>query len=156
MAENALAVIAQQFGVALLPDEGGYRHRMHVKSETSSRLYVVSQRVSDGEWCCGCRGWISHRRCKHLQAMLPALRRLGAPAAAKAAPTPSRAANPQPQPSSPRVAETLPAMEAIRQIPRQRQTQASLNSQLRSLREAAQRLGLYDAADFLRDTLERR
>ena len=35
------------------------------------------------------------------------------------------------------------------------QTQRSLEEQLRDLREVANRLGLYDAADYLRLTLER-
>jgi len=43
----------------------------------------------------------------------------------------------------------LPNEEAARAIPRQPQTQASLDDQLKTLRIAANRLGLYDAADFL-------
>jgi len=50
---------------------------------------------------------------------------------------------------------SLPNIEAVRAIHRQPQTQAALNDQLTALREAAQRLGLYDAADFIRDVLER-
>lgn len=45
---------------------------------------------------------------------------------------------------------TSGALEAIKQIPQVGQTQASLNEQLRLLRMAANKLGLYDAADYLR------
>ena len=39
-------------------------------------------------------------------------------------------------------------------IPQQPQVQYSLTAQLSELRFAANRLGLYDAADFIRDRLE--
>ena len=41
----------------------------------------------------------------------------------------------------------LPTLDAIKAIPRQPQTQVALHSQLISLQEAANRLGLHDAAD---------
>lgn len=43
-----------------------------------------------------------------------------------------------------------PALKAANEIPQQRQTQMALNDQLRILRVAANKLGLYDAADFIR------
>lgn len=39
--------------------------------------------------------------------------------------------------------------EVLKSIPQQRQTQAALNDQLFDLIAVANRLGLYDAADFL-------
>ena len=39
--------------------------------------------------------------------------------------------------------------EAIKCIPKQHQSQQSLNDQLRALVSVANRLGLYDAADYL-------
>jgi hypothetical protein len=45
---------------------------------------------------------------------------------------------------------SIPAMDVIARIPQQVQSQCSLTSQLLALREAANRLGLYDAADALR------
>lgn len=44
-------------------------NRIEIKSATSSRVYVVAQRVSTGLWECSCPGWKSRRRCKHLAAM---------------------------------------------------------------------------------------
>lgn len=44
----------------------------------------------------------------------------------------------------------LPALEVINAIPLQPQTQVALHAQLISLWEAANRLGLHDAADYLR------
>jgi len=48
---------------------------------------------------------------------------------------------------------SLPAIEAIKLIPQQPQTQVALDDQLRALQLAATRLGLYDAADYLRRSL---
>lgn len=44
---------------------------------------------------------------------------------------------------------TLPA-DITKAIPQQRQSQAALNDQLFDLAHVANRLGLYDAADYLR------
>lgn len=56
-----------------LPDTKTHDHRCEIQSESSSRKYVVSRKTSTGEWQCSCMGWITHRTCKHLKAMLPAL-----------------------------------------------------------------------------------
>ena len=42
------------------------------------------------------------------------------------------------------------ALEVAKQIPQITQTQMALNDQLKILRIAANKLGLYDAADFIR------
>jgi hypothetical protein len=42
------------------------------------------------------------------------------------------------------------ALDVAKQIPQMPQTQMALNDQLEILRIAANRLGLYDAADFIR------
>lgn len=52
-----------------LPDKGRWRHRFHVKSETSNHLYVVSQDKDKKFWACSCLGWITRRYCKHLTEM---------------------------------------------------------------------------------------
>lgn len=65
---------ANSLGLSILPDKRGWTNRIQIKSESSTRLYVVAQRQSNGEWGCSCPGWIFHRNCKHLRAMLPALR----------------------------------------------------------------------------------
>jgi hypothetical protein len=48
-------------------------NRTEIKSETSGRVYVVSQHATKRYWACSCPGWRAHRRCKHLE-------RLGLPA----------------------------------------------------------------------------
>ena len=153
MPETALT-IARQFGVKLLADTDDYRHRILINSESSTRQYIVSWRISTGEWCCGCRGWLNPRHCKHLTAMMQELRTLDAPQ--RGAPTTTASPSSRPSRKPILVEESLPAIDVVHQIPRQPQSQAALNSQLKSLQEAAQRLGLYDAADFIRITLDRR
>jgi len=54
---------------ALLPDNAQWKHRMQIKSESSGRVYVVSQNKASGGWGCSCPGWITHRTCKHLKAL---------------------------------------------------------------------------------------
>jgi hypothetical protein len=41
-------------------------NRIEIKSETSDRVYVVSQHAEKRFWACSCPGWKSHRKCKHL------------------------------------------------------------------------------------------
>ena len=59
--------------VEFLPDNGYYRCRFTVRSDTSDQVYTVSFNSSpglgrDGYWCCSCRGCITHGHCKHLRA----------------------------------------------------------------------------------------
>lgn len=83
---NTIEKIAAQLGTELLPDNGSHKNRMEIHSETSSRVYIVAQNnrhgVDHGRWECSCMGWIRHRNCKHLKAMVPSLRLLEAPKAA--------------------------------------------------------------------------
>lgn len=78
--KSDLALILQEFNeVTFLPDTESHRFRMEVPSSSSDRMYVVSQNkrgVHAGRWECGCRGWITHRNCKHLKEMLPALQQI--------------------------------------------------------------------------------
>lgn len=46
--------------------------------------------------------------------------------------------------------------EILRAIPQQPQRQDGTNDQLRDLRDFAVRLGMYDAADLIRNILERK
>jgi hypothetical protein len=41
-------------------------NRTEVRSETSDRLYVVSQHAAKRFWACSCPAWRTRRRCKHL------------------------------------------------------------------------------------------
>ena len=72
MASSALAVI-QSVGAEPLPENRDYKHRMQIRSESSSRLYIVAMHRGTGEWKCSCMGWIRFRHCKHLDTMRPAL-----------------------------------------------------------------------------------
>lgn len=52
-----------------LPDTATHVNRFQIKSESSDSLYTIAQSRSGGWWSCGCRGWIRHKNCKHLQAL---------------------------------------------------------------------------------------
>jgi len=76
MNRQALVIVANRLGATLLPDNAAWQHRFEIKSSSSSRLYTVAQRKSDGVWGCSCPGWKSHRKCKHLSSMMPALQQI--------------------------------------------------------------------------------
>jgi|APGre2960657505_1045072.scaffolds.fasta_scaffold00659_7 predicted nucleic acid-binding Zn finger protein len=80
--QNALQVIAQAIDAQVLPDNKTHTHRFEIKSSSSDRLYVVAKSRSNGDWACSCPGWIHARNgvrnCKHLKAILPALKALDA------------------------------------------------------------------------------
>lgn len=61
-----------------LEESTTHRHRFEINSESSDRVYVVSQRKSTGGWECGCRGWIRHRHCKHIATLQPLLEQIAA------------------------------------------------------------------------------
>lgn len=71
-----VAEIAAQIGSSLMPDTGTHFNRFTVESQTSSKVYVVSQRRSSGGWECGCQGWTRWRHCKHLADILSRLAEL--------------------------------------------------------------------------------
>lgn len=52
-----------------LPDLGQWTNRFEIKSQSSNRLYVVSQHKDRRHWGCSCPGWITGRKCKHLAAL---------------------------------------------------------------------------------------
>jgi hypothetical protein len=52
-----------------LPDNAQWTNRFYVRSASTSNLYTVAQNKSGRWWACSCRGWIAHKRCKHLRAM---------------------------------------------------------------------------------------
>jgi len=53
----------------LLPANGQWENRFHVRSASSNRKYVVSQNKDKRHWGCSCRGWTTHRKCKHLTSL---------------------------------------------------------------------------------------
>lgn len=70
--QNGLVVIRVNAS-ALMPDNAQWTNRMSIRSESSDRMYTVSQNKSGKFWGCSCMGWIRHKNCKHLRALgLPA------------------------------------------------------------------------------------
>ena len=70
---QALVIVANQIGATILPDNAQWTNRIEIRSSTSSRLYIVAQNKKTGEFACSCPGWLSHRHCRHLDAMTPLL-----------------------------------------------------------------------------------
>lgn len=50
-----------------LPDKNQWTNRFEIKSESSDRVYVISQHKDKRHWACSCPAWITRRYCKHLQ-----------------------------------------------------------------------------------------
>ena len=67
LAARAKARSESEFGK--LEDGPRYKNRFIVKSESSGNKYTVSWDTATHQWCCSCRGWVGHRKCKHLQSM---------------------------------------------------------------------------------------
>jgi len=65
--------IAAQIGSSLDDNNAQWINRFMVKSTSSSSVYRVAQRRSDGSWGCDCWGWKRHRKCKHLTDILARL-----------------------------------------------------------------------------------
>ena len=49
-----------------LPDNDQWTHRFEIHSETSNRVYIVSQNKANRHWGCSCMAWRTRRYCKHL------------------------------------------------------------------------------------------
>jgi hypothetical protein len=52
-----------------LPDNDQWQLRFEVKSETSDRIYIISQNKKKKHWGCSCFAYRRYRKCKHLQAI---------------------------------------------------------------------------------------
>ncbi len=53
----------------MLPDNAQWTNRFHIRSATTDSLYTIAQHKSGRHWACSCRGWIRHRKCKHLNGL---------------------------------------------------------------------------------------
>jgi len=49
-----------------LEDNAQWTNRFEVRSESSDRIYIVSQHKAKRHWGCSCPGWRTRRKCKHL------------------------------------------------------------------------------------------
>ncbi len=57
-----------------LPDNAQWENRFQIRSETSSRVYIVSQHKKKRHWGCSCPSYRVRRYCKHLRTIgLPCL-----------------------------------------------------------------------------------
>lgn len=73
---NALVeALAREVGARALPDDQRYKNKLEIRSESSTRLYVVSWDTATTQWACSCPGWLRFRRCKHIATMRPSLER---------------------------------------------------------------------------------
>ncbi len=69
---QSLPTLYVESGV-ILQDNDQYTNRFEIESESSNRVYIVSQNKKKRHWCCSCMGWKRFRKCKHLGALnLPA------------------------------------------------------------------------------------
>ena len=56
-------------GTVMLPDNDQWENRFEIRSQSSNRVYIISQNIKKRHWACSCPGWRIHRNCKHLQAI---------------------------------------------------------------------------------------
>ena len=64
-----LPVLRKPTGSINLPDNDQWENRFEIKSETSGRVYIVSQHKTGRFWGCSCPAWRTRRACKHLRAI---------------------------------------------------------------------------------------
>lgn len=74
--DKQYALALRDIGADPLPENAQWKNRMHIRSESSDRLYVVAQNKATKQWACSCMGWKRWRTCKHLTTMVPALDRI--------------------------------------------------------------------------------
>lgn len=61
-----LPEIQVPMGGEILPDSNVWINRFTVPSDSSNAEYVIAQHRNKRWWACSCRGFTSHRKCKHL------------------------------------------------------------------------------------------
>lgn len=74
---TALSTVISSAGGELLPATASHDIRFEVPSSDGSRAYVIARcakGVNKGQFQCGCPGWITRRKCKHLSAIGPSLK----------------------------------------------------------------------------------
>ncbi len=71
MTSLALKKACKDVGVVFLEDTNTHQHRMEINSETSDKIYIVSQTKKAGIWQCACWGFRRWQHCKHLSTIVP-------------------------------------------------------------------------------------
>jgi hypothetical protein len=69
MSARNLPVVRIAPGAVMLPDNDQWTNRFEIRSESSNRVYTVSQHKTKKHWGCSCPGWRTRRSCKHLKAV---------------------------------------------------------------------------------------
>jgi hypothetical protein len=59
--KNNLPVLRRPAGSIALPDNAQWTNRFEIRSESSNRVYVVSQNIKKRHWGCSCPGWRTRR-----------------------------------------------------------------------------------------------
>ena len=62
-----LPILRRPSGSVALPDGAQWCNRFEIRSETSDRVYIVSQNIKKRHWACSCPAYRTRRYCKHLQ-----------------------------------------------------------------------------------------
>jgi hypothetical protein len=63
------AIIKLPRNTPILPDNKLWTNRFEIKSETTDRIYIVSQNIEKRHWACSCPAWKTRRYCKHLESI---------------------------------------------------------------------------------------
>ncbi len=62
-----LPVLKLPNNTPMLPNTNSWINRFEIHSETSNRIYVISQNKKRRHWGCSCPAYRTRRRCKHLE-----------------------------------------------------------------------------------------
>jgi len=66
MSTTMLPTIRKPNGAVALPDNAQWTNRFEIRSESSGRIYIISQNINKRHWGCSCPAWRTRRKCKHL------------------------------------------------------------------------------------------
>lgn len=64
-----IPILRKPVGSIALEDNDQWCNRFEVRSETSSRVYIIAQHKKKLHFACSCPGWRRYRHCKHLMAI---------------------------------------------------------------------------------------
>lgn len=52
-----------------MKEDNQWQFKFQVKSQSSDKMYTISQHKEQKHWACSCKGWTTRRYCKHLDAL---------------------------------------------------------------------------------------